>query len=581
MLIRLENLSPERFAGWVRTKIDRLPQVLQGTVDGTVPYVVADKVGDMYRVDLRVVLAAGEQKTVDLGYGTAGDVALEPMPNLEEWLGGKVMIGDAPMDLISFRRVVRAVEAHWQLRIGSFMHDVWLRFWPGEGWATGEYAVTHSNPRSMELVEVLDSDLLRVGNGVVNIPFRPHGQPPVERDTSFGDGQMRCFPFGVIFPQHLNGQWGSAGAAVSGGIVATGRSGAPLFPAGFNARSWGHQNWLRTAGGLHDWSDPQLGPAANTAQSGSQEDQCFSGRECLLDPVAAAVRYFAALKTAQHPMHHREWDGRVVDGSARPELRMFFSRPHTSGGDHLGKIEQLRPEHASGWNGPDEQHRMTRTLFEAALTFDSPLLQLLLEHHARNYLVGPSSDPTEITSTLWSTRELLWESLIVVHMAKALEDRTLAERVLQHFRDRMERVVINKWGEKPDDIWDVRTDDPRLGTGDWWQLWQQAAGAYGIDLACELIGFPDGRQLALRGAKVVLERGWVQENGRWVEYEHQSTDGARKTRSGFFTVEWMPLAVAVMLKHEPQNEKAQQVWAQILRDANGNGKWLPPELPLS
>ena len=84
MLIRLENLSPERFAGWVRTKIDRLPQVLQGTVDGTTPYLVSDKVGDMYRVDLRVVLAAGEQKTIDLGSGVAGDFAPVPMPDLEE-----------------------------------------------------------------------------------------------------------------------------------------------------------------------------------------------------------------------------------------------------------------------------------------------------------------------------------------------------------------------------------------------------------------------------------------------------------------------------------------------------------------
>lgn len=77
----------------------------------------------------------------------------------------------------------------------------------------------------------------------------------------------------------------------------------------------------------------------------------------------------------------------------------------------------------------------------------------------------------------------------------------------------------------------------------------------------------------------MLADAWVQEGGRWVEYERLSLAGDR-SRSGYFVTAWLPAAVAVVLRHEPNHEKARAVWAQILADtANGSRSWVPPGVP--
>jgi len=32
-----------------------------------------------------------------------------------------------------------------------------------------------------------------------------------------------------------------------------------------------------------------------------------------------------------------------------------------------------------------------------------------------------------------------------------------------------------------------------------------------------------------------------------------------------------------VLRHDPTNALAREVWQQIVADANGNGRWIPPE----
>lgn len=594
MLIRLENVSPSRFKGWLRTTVDQHPPFTSGRV-GTVPILVGQKIGDVWPVEFHTVIDGGHEATIDLNAMVAGMVEVPFAPSSwDDELGGPPLLNNvATLELQSIGRDGASFEFHWQLRDGTFVVDCWLRKVPGESWATGEVMVTCSSPRTSALTANLGHLRITIGDGIMIVPGRPVNGTLFD-PTRFADGQARIVPFGVIWPRLIsNGDWSSPGAGASGGVVATGLSlrpsypdklvgGEPVFATGFSPRSWGHHNWLRTIGGLLTWEHPTIGPAANTGQAGGQEDQLFAGFEGLVSPVAGEARYFAALKTAQHPMHHREWDGRVVDGDRHPELRMFYSRPHSSGSDRLGKTRDLADAadpngETYGWNGPDLQHHSSATLTAGARHKGSPAMQKLLEHHARNYLVGPSAAPEEVTSTIWSSRELGWEGLLVCNLVRALKDRDLAARVLAHYRERVERILINKLADR--DIWVEVVDAPSVGPGAWWQVWQQAIGAYGVDVACELIGMPEGRAMALRAAKKVLEAGWTFENGRWVEYEHQRVDGSAKTRSGYFALAWMPLAVAVVLRHEPQNERANMIWDQIIAEsAGGEPRWLPPEL---
>jgi len=351
-----------------------------------------------------------------------------------------------------------------------------------------------------------------------------------------------------------------------------------LYPEGtpslnVDVRQWVGQHWTRALTGLHTWDAPVLGPAADTGQTGSVEDQCFVGAEGIVLAGAERVRYFAALRTAGHPMHHLEPWGDVVDRDRHPQLRMFYSRPHRAGSDMLGKPRDLQMAEASGWNGPDAQHWTINTLSAAARCTGSPALQRLLEHHARNYLIQFTTTPGWSTSEIWSAREVGWKGLAATRLWQCLEDRALAERVRSHWREWVERILVPKLGAK--DVWDVRVDDARLGSGQWWMPWQQALGCYGIDLACEVLGPASGRAVALAGARRIVADAWTQEGRRWVEWELLATD-CRRSRSGMFSASWLPLAVATVLRHEPQNERARAIWAQIVADAGGNGRWIPP-----
>jgi hypothetical protein len=101
--------------------------------------------------------------------------------------------------------------------------------------------------------------------------------------------------------------------------------------------------------------------------------------------------------------------------------------------------------------------------------------------------------------------------------------------------------------------------------------WQQAVGSYGLDRAGEVFERPDIRSLALRGAKRAMD-AWQQHNGVWLTYWNMRTDGTGTlgTAANHFG---MPLAPAVVLKHEPTNAKAVAVWSYLLPHG---GPWLAP-----
>ena len=127
--------------------------------------------------------------------------------------------------------------------------------------------------------------------------------------------------------------------------------------------------------------------------------------------------------------------------------------------------------------------------------------------------------------------------------------------------------------------WDIRVDDSRLGTGAWWMPWQQAIGAYGLDLACRVLG--DGGShlplIAKSGAGHVVRTAYRKDGNRWVEYELSALDG-RTQRSGMFSASWLPLAVAVFRRYWPDDPVGQAIWQQILADSGGDGRWIPSRI---
>jgi hypothetical protein len=581
--VRVENLSSVPYTGWLRATVDQLPSRTTGYAGGVL-FVVGDNIGDVWTIDLQVSLQAGERRTIDLSAPTPATWARPPLPaDPIGYFGGVVEVGNTRLTITELREDAAAYRVRLRGRSPRlFDVDLYLRWWPGQAWASGEAIVTASYANVPDMTDTAGDFLLRFGDAWVVMPGAGFGKPLVAPGTSFGDGQCRAVPFVLIWTRHLQGasDWASIGAAAELGVVGCGLNERVVFPASYNVRSFVATNLPAAMRQLHSWEAPSLGPAANTAQTGGQEDQGFAARELNLPDgaPAALLRYLVALKTAQHPSHHLETWGSIVDPDLHPHLCFYFSRPHRSCSETLGKPRELLISEASGWNGPDAQHWTVASLVAGARATGSPATQRLLEHAARNYMLQAGITPGTAAAAIWSSREIGWEGFLVRGLDRALGDRRLAERVRLHWRRRLEQVLINQLAAK--DIWVEVENDPRLGPGRWWQLWQQALGAYGADWASELIGHPEGRQMALRAALKVVDAGWAFEGGRWVEYEHQSVDGTQRTRSGFFAVEWMPLAVATVLKHQPDHPKAKAVWEQIVQDAEGNARWLPPELLL-
>ena len=195
-------------------------------------------------------------------------------------------------------------------------------------------------------------------------------------------------------------------------------------------------------------------------------------------------------------------------------------------------------------------------------------------------MIQLTTNPQWSTSAIWSARELGWEGILAVHLWRCLDDRALAERVKVHFQERCRRILVPQLSGKT--IWKTETGHPRisaqLGSPEpAWQLWMHAQGAYGLDLAGEILGVPAIRPIALETARFVMERGWRPEGGKWVAYAEQLVDGSKFHRDDDFDHNWMPLAPATVLRHESGNALARELWQQIVSEANGQGRWLPPE----
>lgn len=626
-VVRLANYSSEPFSGWARAVVDTKPLPV-GEVDGVICVRGRQTGLDTWAVDLRVALKPNEQRTIDLGTAKRARWAIGPLPaDPARFFGARLpTVNGTELQLRDARQDGTALSMHFQGRLAkelptggsasSLWHvDFWCLWRPDEpGLMTGEVVCCASNPSIPDVLcessgaassavaasstasatsstgVATDADSttaltglrLSWGDALVHVPGAGWNAPIVPPST-FATGQARGVPVTLVWPRNVINDWFAVVAGVNRSVCAVGIAkllpdGNPTLPAGFNATAFTTGLYQESLRRLHTWEPPLLGPAPQSGTTGSQEDQVFVGGECFAPDGLGAeqVRYLNALRILSRPCHHLQEDGTIVDPSAMtPRLTywdgMPFAHPVVNPYGLLGKPRNPTVDECHGWSGPDVEHWLMNQTVAAARLTGSRALQWELRCQAMVYFGQQTTYSGWSTSQPWASRAVGWEAIAAVHLWRNLEDRLLAERVRLHWLDRFGTVIAPAWRDR--DVVDVRFNDPRLGPGAWTIPWQASVGAYGLDLAGEQFGVPEARSIALRLASVVVRDAWDFRDGRWVSRAQQPVSGPYMFGDESFNGFGMPLAPAVVLRHDPNNARASSIWSQI---AGNGGSWIAP-----
>lgn len=558
-------------------------------------YVLGRQVGlDVYVIDLRVTLQPGQQRTLDLAQATPVAWTRGSFPNdPQSAFGGGITIAGQPMLWLSQQPDGAGYTVHLRRRTQPMICvDLWCTWYPDQpGWCHGEVAITASNPTIPDLTAVVQPNFaLQFGNALT-IPLGGLSTGLLPSGLTLADGQARILPLTFVWLQHLStaSQWSSMVASSRHAIGAVGitkllADGNPIYPPGFSGRTWMQGNWERAVARLHTFDPPVCGPAPASSVTGRQEDQTFVRGEALLpDGVGAEwIAYFSALKLAARPCHHLEQDGRPLELAwhVNPRLVLWDGRVHWSpfvSPDRLGKFGVPSPDDFKFWWGPDVEHWLMNTLAAACRLTGSPACQWLLGHQARIYRLQLTTIPGLSTSNAFAARSVGWEGILAVHLWRELEDRTMAAAVRTHWQTRVTNIIVPANANRPQGIWDPRLDDLRMGKGWWYSPWQQAVGAYGLELGCTILGPAFGREVARDAAATVLRNSFVFENGVWRNFAAVALDG-RHLDDPIFYLFGTPMAAAVVLRHDPNHPLARSIYNQMKADATGveHFSWFAP-----
>lgn len=596
--IRLANHHSLPFSGWLRTTTDdeSLPMHLVG--DGW-ETVIGRRIGlNTHMLDVRCDLASGEKRTIDLSTGEVESDVTPALPaDVLAHFGGWLLLDDVPMRAVSLRQDgigwLLHLRGHAQF-CAEFVADVWVWWSPRQPFiARGEALVTARGIGDDVVPRLIESMRLTWGDGKVQMLGGADGELLAD-ETRLADAQARCVPFVVTWPRHFQSVADACTAQVlrdwqigAVGVQQLLHDGNPTHPAGATPDAF-IGKFSRAVAGLRSWDHPVCGPSIRSSDTGAQEDQTFVRWEPMHERGAGAelVAWLAAIKLhAERPCNHVEADGSPLDPAQHVNPRLLFwdGRVHPSAAvspDRMHLSRALTEIDSRGRWGPDVEHLLANTLAAACRLTGSPVAQRLLRNLTTVYLLQRTEPPSWSTSTEGNwTRALGWEGIFVVHVWRDLEDRERAQQVVDRWRRRCSTLILPRLAAAERDIWDVRTEpSASLPIVPGWMPWQEAIAAYGLDLACRVVGPSEGSAVALRGALRVVEDAWVREGDRWVEYERLSLAGDR-SRSGYFAAAWLPTALAVVLRHDPAHEKARSVWQQIVADTGGGGPWLPPGVP--
>jgi hypothetical protein len=381
------------------------------------------------------------------------------------------------------------------------------------------------------------------------------------------------WPYGFL----LGSVYGSVVVALIFMFATRCRAQSPLLPPNFNAHQWAADRWAESIRRIHTWDVGVVGPNKRAMDSGAQDDMVFVRRECEAAVTAVQIAYLGALKIGNRPNHHREADGSPL-GLNKSGLYIFNGRP-THPSIKLGKERQPTFEECSGWEGPDAEHWFINTLCAAYRMTGSRALQQEIDQQARLYLYSHTTTAGWGTSAWHSSRAVGWECHAVGLLVDNLEDRVLAGLVEQRLRERVERVypafLAPTW-------WDVRVDDPRIGTGPCIITWQSSVACYFLDVDGERFGIPMLREKALAQAKLLVQHAFAEHGTQWQSIYALRVDPSMPVEPATSGPDQMwlygtPLCVATVLRHEPQHEKANEIMVQMKESALQlkDTAWLP------
>jgi hypothetical protein len=291
------------------------------------------------------------------------------------------------------------------------------------------------------------------------------------------------------------------------------------------------------------------------------------------------------------PCHFREVSGAPVHWQDHPNCTVWDGRPHYNNAvspDKLG-TKSIEPSDTTYvtqtgivlYSGPDREHTMASTSCAAARLTGSLAMQAELEAQATLFLLGetvPSMKPGWSTNGSGAARSIGCACKLAVRLYQDLENRPLAEALLTRLRKRVDEVYL-PLGNIASGIFDIRTDDPRLGPGQWWMPDQQGQAVDGFDEVGIVFDIPALRALALKGAKRVLADAWVLIDGRWKSRPRMPVAGGGLADESF-NYFGMSMAVAVVRRQEPENWIALAIWTQLVTEANEvkETQWLAPDV---
>lgn len=574
--VRVRNHADQPFAGWIRTMVDVEPAASAGAWPDGTRYVVVGRWGAaQWAVDLRIALPAAGDRSLEFGSAAAGAFTLPvPPADLSDRLGGQPTLDGQAMLLVEPPRPDGAAWAtHWRARTGRLLVvDLWTRWYPDEPWAArGEVLLTASNPTipDLETTVAADQTRLRWGSALMLTPGR-FGTRLMPAGTRICDGQSRAWPMLFVWPAGMpESTWTTVLAIAQLQVGARGVSaatpwGTTPLPASFRAIPWIRPMGPAIVESLYGWQWPPIAPNPTSGNTGAQADQ-YTGRGAeLFAPDGVGVEqllYMAALGSwPKRWCHLLELNGEQVD---RAGVMIWNGRAHADASpDKLGKdgYPQDVPGDAVG---PDNEHALFQRLFAVAHTIPSEAIQHELRQVALLYLMGwtvESERPGWATNNWWASRAVGYELRNAAMLHWLLRDRAIAGRVANRARKRWAETIRPDWWAAPNDIVDVRVDDPRLGDGAWWMPWQQSVAADGLDVFGQYFAVPDARQLAVRLAKRVIDTAYYQTPaGAWRTYSACALDG-RAEPDNIFWGFGMPLAPAVVLRNEPTNARARAIW---------------------
>ena len=589
-MITITNYSDLPYTGWVRATYDHED-------GGAGPRVVHLKDGDR---EAKAILVCGrcigrDVTVADLWVSelparatmrgeASGTAPWTPGAMDEHWLfkAGTPYVGGIPLALRHSEQDGAAVLQHWSAHVGPMLHaDLWVWGYPDmPGVARAELVITASDPLvpSVETVTPQDGLLLQwvgafvAGDGGVQVGI-PGGQ-------TMADGQARAFALSIVWPAMVKDA-SAAHSLAEQRVQMVGVNDLYVDHPGTwkdDAIAFVQKHLPKCQAALAGWDIGPLGVAKDSGQTGAQEDQLFVGQEGTHLAGGILPRYYAALGQFRRPCHHLEGNGEVLSRQTHPRLVMWDSRPHWHTGvspDQLGKVGRPTKTQTRGWWGPDEEHWIQGTVFAAARLTGSPALQRQLEHIATNWIYQKTVDPRASTSRPGAARAVGYEGYTAWQLFNSLSDSILAEDVLNRWEERVGQVILPKLRPKGD-IWDIRKDDPRLGTGEWWMPWQQGLGAWGLYIGCELIGHDEGMEFAVQAAERVVRDAYYQDGGTWKVWYALSPDGRKQAGSSDWTDFGAPLAVATVLRSGKADDRTMQIAKAHLE--TGSGKWTDPGL---